>query len=430
MSQPHKKTEKDVSAGAERPDAGRDSYETAGVRDDMEAVLSISRALAGKLELSRVLGGALGMVGGLVGAEGASILSIDAETSAMKFYVAEGPGAEVAKTIPLPPNAGVCGYVARTGEPLIINDAQNDTRLYRSVDQATGMTTRNILCAPIRSNERLWGVLELINKQGQSGFDEQDMRLAEVVAAQTALALENSYLHNKIVRNERMAAIGQTVSGLAHCIKNILNGIRSGSAVVDRAISAEDFARVCKGWQTVRRNNEMLGTLVLDMLALARESKPHPFPTDVNDMAQQVCDLLKDHACEKSITISFVSALNLPEVLLDTMHFYRCLLNLTANALDACNDDGHVRIRIFRGKERSRFTVSVTDNGVGMSRETRDKLFQEFFTTKGGRGTGLGLPVTRKLIGQMEGTIKFHSVLGHGTRFVFALPIPKPTEKK
>ncbi|MBN2375903.1 MAG: HAMP domain-containing histidine kinase [Sedimentisphaerales bacterium] len=397
-------------------------------QDEMEAILSISLSLAGKLELPLVLGAALDMVGKLIGAEGASILLIDPNTGGMEFYITEGPGAQIAKTIPLPPKAGICGYVAQNGQSLIINDAQHDPRLYRQVDQSTGMTTRNILCVPIQSGEKLWGVLELINKNQGRDFSQRDLRLSEIVATQIGLALENSHLHKQIVQKERMAAIGQTVSGLAHCIKNILNGIRSGSAVIDRAMSADDFNRVSQGWQTVRRNNEMLGTLVLDMLALARDSKPHPFPTDVNDLAKQVCELMTERAAEKQVNIKFMPHSSLPDVTLDPTHFYRCLLNLVSNALDACETNGNISVRLFRGNDRTRFTVSITDSGEGISQENQRKLFEEFFTTKGGRGTGLGLPVTKKLIKEMGGIIIFHSIVGRGTRFVIALPINDTTK--
>jgi signal transduction histidine kinase len=285
------------------------------------------------------------------------------------------------------------------------------------------MVTRNVLCVPIRSSRRLWGVLEAINKAGGADFDAGDRRVAEIVATEAALALDNAHLHNEIVQKERMAAVGQTVSGLAHCIKNILNGIRSGSAVIDRAMAGGDFERVGEGWQTVRRNNEMLSTLVLDMLALARDAKPHPFPTDVNDLTEQVANLMSHRAADHGIALSCIPAGDLPEALLDPTHLYRCLLNLVANALDACDGGGNVRIRVYRGKGRDRFTVSVTDDGRGIGEAARRKLFTEFFTTKGGRGTGLGLPVTRKLIGEMGGTILFHSVEGRGTRFVIAVPI-------
>ena len=395
----------------------------------MDALRTISRSLAGKLDLEHVLHGALSVVVDLIGTDGASVLLIDPETKVMSFYVAGGPGAKAATKVSLPSGAGICGHVARTGEALIVNDAQNDPRLYHAVDDATGMTTRNILCVPLRSSERMLGVLELINKRDEAGFDARDMQVTEVLAAEIGLALENAHLHREIVQKERMAAIGQTVSGLAHCIKNILNGIRSGSATINRAMAADDFQRVRNGWLTVHRNNEFLGNLVLDMLALARDSSPHPFPTDVNDLAKQVCGLLADDATERGIVITCDVAVDLPDVMLDTTYFYRCLLNLVTNAVDACGEKGHVRVRLYRAGGKSRFTVSVADNGEGMSSETRSRLFEEFFTTKGGRGTGLGLPVTKKLLSQMRGTITCHSVLGHGTRFVLALPMSEAAEE-
>jgi len=220
-----------------------------------------------------------------------------------------------------------------------------------------------------------------------------------------------------------LAAIGQTVSGLAHCIKNILNGIRSGSAVIDRSLREGDSAKVREGWRVVRRNNGMLSNLVLDMLSLAREAKPHPFPTDVNDLVQQVCELMAEQAGQHGVRIDCTPATDLEDILTDPAHLYRCLLNLVSNAVDACGEGGCVKVRVYRGRGRSRVTLSVMDDGMGIGPELRRKLFTEFFTTKGGRGTGLGLPVVKKLVTQLRGEIKLHSVPGFGTRFVIALPV-------
>ena len=389
---------------------------------DFHAVLAVSRALAGKLDLEHILDVAVSVVGKVAGAEGASLLVIDPETGGMSFYIAAGPGAKAAMRVPLPPGAGICGHVARTGEPLIVNDAQNDARLYRAVDQTTGLTTRNLLCVPLHCNERIWGVLELVNKHGPADFDERDLYLAEAVGGQIAMAMANAHQHAEIVRQERMAAVGQTVSGLAHCVKNILNGLRSGSAVVDRHLRADDLEKVRAGWQTVRKNNEMLSRLVLDMLSLARDTKFNPFPTDVNDLAGQVCELMAQRAADADTRIVFEPSPELPEMMTDPTQLYRCLLNLLSNAVDACGDGGNVRVRICRGRGREKFTISVTDDAGGIAPEHRGKLFAGFFTTKGNKGTGLGLPVTKKLVVGMGGQIAFHSVVGKGTKFVVALP--------
>ena len=419
------KTHADVTAGP--ADGG--SYVPTHLRaaDELAAVLTVSKALGGKLALDHVLGVAAGTVAEVVGAEGSSILLIDPETGGMSFHVTAGPGAETAKNIPLPPGAGICGHVAKSGQPLIVNDAQNDPRLYQKVDKASGITTRNILCVPLHSSKRLWGVLELINKRRGDDFAEGDLRVTDAIGAQIALALENAHLHNEIVRKERMAAIGQTVSGLAHCVKNVLNGIRLGSAVIDRSLGAGDFEKVTQGWLVVRRNNDMLSNLVLDMLSLARDSKFHPFPTDVNDLADQVCQLITSRASGRGIDIACMIDEDLPEVMTDPTHLYRCLLNLVSNAVEACDEGGRVSVRVHHGDGRDRFTISVADTGGGISPENVKKLFTEFFTTKGSKGTGLGLPVTRKLINMMGGTITFHSVLGKGTKFVIAMSVDGAT---
>jgi len=399
---------------------------------ELQAVLAVSRALTGKLDLDHVLSVAVSEVARIVGAEGSSVLLIDPETGGMTFHVAAGPGAEAAKTIPLPPGAGICGHVAATGEPLIVNNAQNDPRFYSRVDKTTGVVTRSILCVPLRSSERLWGVLELINKREGSGFEEHDLRVAEAIAAQIALGLANAHLHAEVVRKERMAAVGQTVSGLAHCVKNILNGIRSGSAVIDRCLKAGDFDKLTEGWLTVRKNNDMLSNLVLDMLSLARDSKFHPFPTDVNDLAEQICGLLAERARQGGVSVTCTPAPKLAEIMTDPTQLYRCLLNLVSNSVEACGPGSRVHVRVYQAKGRDRVTLSVLDDGAGIAPEHRARLFEEFFTTKGSRGTGLGLPVTRKLIRGMGGKITFHSVVGRGTRFVIALPTggAEATEKE
>jgi signal transduction histidine kinase len=414
-----------VDGGAPAPE-GRYVPERRPRPDALGALQSISGALAGQLELEEVLSSALRVVTGVADAEAGSVLLVDPDSGEMRFYAAAGPATAKLKTIPLPPGEGICGYVARTGEPLIVNDAQNDPRLYRRVDEVTAGTTRDLLCVPIRSSQRTWGVLELMNKHPPGTFDATDLRLAEVLAAETALALDNARLHAEVVRKERMAAVGQTVSGLAHCIKNILNGVRSGSAVIQRAIEAEDLQRVHHGWRTVHRNNRMLEALVLDMLSLARDAKPRPFATDVNDLAEQVCTLMRQRAADGGAEIVFDPCAALEEVLVDPAHLYRSLLNLVSNAVDACGDGGRVRVRVGAGRD-GRVTLSVADTGEGIAPELARKLFRDFVTTKGGRGTGLGLPVTKKLVTEMDGTIKFHSVPGRGTRFVIAVPATPPT---
>jgi len=241
--------------------------------DSMGAILAISYALAGSFKLEDVLDRALNLVGDVVNAEGSSILLIDPDTQGMKFYVAAGPAADKAKSVPLPPGTGICGHVAQTGKSLVVNDAQNDPRFFGGVDQATSMTTRNILCVPINSHARMWGVLELINKIDADGFHFEDLRLAEVVATQVGLALENAHLHNQTVHTEKAAAVGQTVGELAGRVEDIITKIQSASANMEQYLNAGDMQQIQQGWETIGRHHEMLSELLEDMSALTGREK-------------------------------------------------------------------------------------------------------------------------------------------------------------
>ncbi len=115
------------------------------------------------------------------------------------------------------------------------------------------------------------------------------------------------------------------------------------------------------------------------------------------------------------------------EIYLDPKGIHNCVLNLVSNAIDACVFDPdtqkhwHVKVRTLRDKE-SGATFEVIDNGCGMDEETQSKIFAEFFSTKGGRGTGLGLLVTQKIVNEHGGTMDVASQPGKGTVFTIRLP--------
>jgi len=137
------------------------------------------------------------------------------------------------------------------------------------------------------------GAIEVINKINDEKFDDADRIFLDAIASQAAIAIENAKLHERIVKNERLAAIGQTVSGLAHCIKNILNGVQGGSYILDLGLKKENFSDVDKGWNIVKKNNEFMKELVLDMLSYSKEREPEYVTTNVNEVVKSVCDLME-----------------------------------------------------------------------------------------------------------------------------------------
>ena len=234
-------------------------------------------------------------------------------------------------------------------------------------------------------------------------------------------------LEQELVKSERLAAIGQTVAGLAHGIKNILHGLKGGSYLVDIGINREDPVKLKKGWDMIKRNVGRTSNLVMDLLSYAKEREPQYENCQPNEIAEDVCGLVQDKARENNVAILKEFDNTIGEVSMDPNSLHEVLLNLMSNAVDAClfdeNMDKNWQVRLKTTKAKGqRIKFEVTDNGAGMDEEVMQKLFTSFFSTKGHRGTGLGLMVTRKLIEEHEGEITVDSQPGKGTTFSFYLP--------
>ena len=235
-------------------------------------------------------------------------------------------------------------------------------------------------------------------------------------------------LEKELVSAERLAAIGQTVAGMAHCIKNILHGLKGGSYLVNIGINKDQTEKLKTGWQMVQRNIGRTSDLVQDLLSYSKEREPEFKPCFPNEIADDVCELMTEVAGENNVALQKKFSQSIGEVVMDPRTIHRCLLNLVSNAIDACRYDDSVNkthcVTVGTTLESDNFIrFDVSDNGSGMTDEVKEKIFASFFSTKGSQGTGLGLLVSSKLIEEHGGTIDVTSQLGEGTTFTVRLPI-------
>ncbi len=234
-------------------------------------------------------------------------------------------------------------------------------------------------------------------------------------------------LEKELVQSERMAAVGQTVSGLAHYIKNILIGLKGGSYVVDVGLEKNNTEKLRTGWHTIKKNIERVSDLVQNLLTYVKEGYPEYQKCAPNEVVEDVIGLMAPVAEENGIEIVKDLEPEIKELSMDPQTIHRSLLNLVSNAIDACRFDEdttkewQIHVRTFFD-ENGLLCFEVTDNGCGMSSETKEKLFTSFYSTKGGKGTGLGLLVTGKVINEHKGTIDFTSTAREGSTFTIRLP--------
>ena len=234
-------------------------------------------------------------------------------------------------------------------------------------------------------------------------------------------------LQEELITSERLAATGQTVAGLAHYIKNILNGLKGGTYVLNVALDKNNTDKIKNGWTMIERNVGKISDLVLDLLTYSKERKPERENCFPNEIVEEVSDLMQSKARENNIEIERDLDPSIGEVYIDPKAIRRSLLNLISNAIDACIFDTtpkkHWQVKVTTGIEENHIIrFEVADNGMGMDEETKEKIFSSLFSTKGERGTGLGLLVTEKIIKENGGKINVASEPGNGTTFTIYLP--------
>jgi signal transduction histidine kinase len=232
---------------------------------------------------------------------------------------------------------------------------------------------------------------------------------------------ENAQLVKALLQAERMAAIGQAITGVAHCIKNLLQGLQGGMFMLKKAIKKSNADVPERVVDVLDRNFTQMEELVLDMLTYSKEREPEYEIVDLNKVVCSVADLMRPKAEGKKVEIRFEPGAGLTEVHIDPKGIYRCVLNLVSNACDACDIGGSVNM-VTRATSDGRVVIEVSDNGCGMDEETLGRIYDAFFSTKGSKGTGLGLSVTQKIVKEHNGTIDVHSELGKGSTFQILLP--------
>jgi hypothetical protein len=255
---------------------------------------------------------------------------------------------------------------------------------------------------------------------GQLGrqFNEMIQQLAENRA-------EIERLHQgEMARAEHLATIGELAAGLAHEIRNPLAGIAGVVEVMGRELPPESSSRAVL--PEVQHEIQHIQAILNDLLAYARPRPPDFHPADLNATVEQAVFLARQQVRTKPIEISFESLQELPRVVHDPVQIQQMALNLLLNGIQAIANQGKIEVTLRREGEFA--VVRITDTGKGIARDSLQKIFKPFFTTRK-EGTGLGLPLAKGIVELHKGRIEVTSEPGHGAQFDVWLPILRPDGK-
>ena len=344
-----------------------------------------------------------------------------------------------ADAMPVP--RSIVDLVMADGQGVRTSDAQHDER-FSSGGSILQAGVREAVCAPLVGRQSVLGVIYLdtttrVGAKLEAGgaeerLSEESLRLLVAIGHQAALAIDGQRHQQALVQAERLAAVGQTIATLSHHIKNILQGVRGGSYLIDLGLKDHDEQLIQRGWGIVDRNQGRIYDLVMDMLNYSTDRTPAWRRSDVNVTVAEVCELLGPRAEESRVRLECQLSDNECEADCEPEGIHRAVLNVVVNAMDAVEGRPGARVLVTVGADQSgdAVFVDVDDNGGGVGEEELPRLFNLFASTKGARGTGLGLAVSRKIIGEHGGEIQVENRPGDGCRFRLTWPAENRSESK
>jgi two-component system NtrC family sensor kinase len=401
---------------------------------------TVAEAISRTLEVDDVLRTALDALTDVTGHEIASLhlLTDDGKTLALRGDRGLSPQLREVNRL-LPVGTGLIGTVAATGKTLWISDVAGNARVFKPARSAVRTDRiRGFVCVPIGSHGRILGTLSL-GRRTREPFKEREVALVEATADQIGIALENARLYSEtrrqldelrntqvqLVHAEKLSAVGELASGVAHEINNPLTTILGQAHLL--AAHPEVSEHVRARLTLIAEEASRAARIVQNLLLFARRYAPERRPCSLAEQARRVLDL-KDYQLTQD-KVQVVAELGpCPPVWADENQIQQVLLNLVQNAHQAMATHSGERVLTVRVAGGSRLArVEILDTGPGVPEPLLQKIFDPFFTTKPpGEGSGLGLSVSYGIVAEHGGTLRAENRPTGGAAFVLELPLGEP----
>jgi K+-sensing histidine kinase KdpD len=322
--------------------------------------------------------------------------------------------------IRLPIGKGFAGFVAETGETILIPDTYADPRFNPDIDKRTGYRTRNMLCMPMKNKDKkIIGVFQLMNKS-QGSFDNEDVSFIDALSAHASVAIENAHMAQEMVANERLSAVGKMASVIIHDIKNPMGTLRVYAQVMKKKSGNEEANKLAD--EMIHQVDRFVN-MTQEILDFTRGVSASNFQElEFFDVMNAVLDFIEKDLEKNNVKLKrfaqFKGIVNL-----DQDKMVRVFYNIASNARDAMPQGGSLTVTTI--EENGYVRIDFTDTGTGMPEEVKKRIFEPFMTYGKKHGTGLGMSIVKKVIDDHNGKIEINSVMGKGTTITIYLPVTK-----
>ncbi len=385
-----------------------------------ERLLELSSDLVSTLDLDTLLQHIVEAAEELTESEAASLLLYDPQSDHLYFEAATGDLALSLGRTMVPTDGSIAGWVFKEGKPLLVPNVLKDPRFFPEVDVLTRFETSSILGVPLQTKGKILGVIEAVNKRNGL-FDEDDLRVLETLAAQAAIAIENTRLFRQ----------SDLVAEMVHELRTPLAALTAAAHLLRRPDLPEE-QRANLG-ETIFQEVQRLNGMASDFLELARlESGRVRFdrePVHLGGLVGECLALIQPHAEAQNITLETQIDPDVPTVVGDRNRLKQIMLNLLTNAIKYNQPGGRVVVRVSRSGDE--VLLAVDDTGRGIPAESLPHIFERFYRVPDqeglSHGTGLGLAIAKRIAESHQGTIEVASEPGKGSTFTLRLPAGPPT---
>jgi two-component system sensor histidine kinase HydH len=406
-------------------------------QEELDTILRFGSLINSSLNIEDVLDHAMKWAEDFMDAEASSVYELNKEKNEIFIRLARGEKREPVRGIRLKVGEGISGWVVKTGRPVVSQDVSKDKRFSDKYDKKTGFKTRSMICVPLIAKDEPIGALQVINKKSKKPFTQADFKLLTGMAQQIAVAMENAKLYqrleedfalttqelkitqDKLIRSERLMAMGHLVQGVAHEIRNPIMTIggfaqrlkkelkedhgleKYVDAILEEAIRLEKLVRQVREFMNVQS-----ATLTMDKIP---------------PVVDEVIKIFKPLAKRQKVKIVKEIDGDTPLIKMDSAQMVTALSNVVENALESMSGGGTLTLGVNR--QNNNVLITVRDTGCGIPAEQLDAIYDPFVTSKT-RGAGLGLTTVYQIIMNHQGEINISSQLENGTIVILRLPVP------
>ena len=384
-------------------------------------LVDIARDLASTLDLDALLNRIIQAAVKITEAEAASILLYDEGGKQLFFQAATNLETPLMHGLIIPLEGSIAGWIVLNRQTVRIKDAHHDSRHFGKIEKVTQFNTKSLIGVPLITKDKMVGVLEVLNKK-IGDFDETDENLLTGLAAQAAVAIENTHLFHQ----------SDLIAEFVHELRTPLASLKAATFLLNKPDLTDGQREHLM--QSIHSESSRLNDLATSFLDLARlESGRVQYHNSKFDLLQLIeeCSLfMQIKADEKGIHIEVPLIKELPQIEADRDKIKQVIMNLLSNAIKYNSKGGWVGIEVETHQDE--FLIRIQDNGIGIPESSIPHLFEKFYRVKSSEdtviGTGLGLSICKQIIEGHGGRIEIQSEPGSGTSF--SVHIPNYPEKE